>query len=74
MAPKLGKIGQEASDQDYEMHILLISKSRLKSSIGTSTLMAGFALVGVKCVRDLLAATVLEGPWFSLDPAKLVKE
>jgi hypothetical protein len=33
------------SDKDYEMHVLLISKSRLKLSIGTSTLMAGFALV-----------------------------
>ena len=39
--------GGEATDQDYEMHVLIISKSRLKSSIGTSTLMAGFALVGV---------------------------
>ena len=35
----------EASDQDYQTSILLISKSRLKSSINTSTLMAGFALV-----------------------------
>ena len=35
----------EITDQDYEMYVLLISKSRLKSSIGTSTLMAGFALV-----------------------------
>ena len=35
----------EASDQDYNTYILLISKSRLKSSISTSTLMAGFALV-----------------------------
>ena len=32
-------------EQDYKTYILLISKSRLKSSIGTSTLMAGFALV-----------------------------
>lgn len=37
--------GKELSDKDYEMHVLFISKSRLKSSIGTSTLMAGFALV-----------------------------
>ena len=36
---------KDVSDKDYEMHVLLISKSRLKSSIGTSTLMAGFALV-----------------------------
>ncbi len=36
----------EVTDQEYEMHVLVISKSRLKSSIGTSTLMAGFALVG----------------------------
>ena len=35
----------EVEDQDYQTYILIISKSRLKSSIGTSTLMAGFALV-----------------------------
>ncbi len=32
-------------DEEYQTYMLLISKSRLKSSIGTSTLMAGFALV-----------------------------
>jgi len=35
-------------EQDYKIYILLISKSRLKSSIGTSTLMAGFALVSIQ--------------------------
>ncbi len=39
----------EATDQDYHTYVLLISKSRLKSSIGTSTLMAGFALVSKTC-------------------------
>ncbi len=33
------------SDFDHEMHVLLLSKSRVKSSLGTSTLLAGFALV-----------------------------
>ena len=41
---------QDVSDRDYEMHVLLISKSRLKSSIGTSTLMAGFALVCINTI------------------------
>lgn len=44
---RMRRFSQEVSDRDYEMHVLLISKSRLKSSIGTSTLMAGFALVGM---------------------------
>lgn len=44
---RMRRFSQEVSDRDYEMHVLLISKSRLKSSIGTSTLMAGFALVGL---------------------------
>ena len=33
------------TDQEFEMHVLCISRSRLKSSMGTSTLLAGFALV-----------------------------
>ncbi len=36
------------SDFDHEMHVLLLSKSRVKSSLGTSTLLAGFALVSLK--------------------------
>ena len=40
----------DQEDRDYEMHVLVISKSRLKSSIGTSTLMAGFALVCYECL------------------------
>lgn len=35
------------TDQDYEMHMLLLSKSKVKSSLKTSTLMAGFALVRI---------------------------
>ncbi len=37
--------GKSHSDFDHEMHVLLLSKSRVKSSLGTSTLLAGFALV-----------------------------
>ena len=39
------KMHPNVTDYDHEMHALLLSKSRVKSSIGTSTLMAGFALV-----------------------------
>lgn len=38
---------QGFSDSQYELHVVLLSKSRLKSSIRTSTLMSGFALVSV---------------------------
>ena len=33
------------SDVQYELHVLMISKSKLKSSIRSSTLLAGFAIV-----------------------------
>ena len=40
------------TDQDYELHVLLLSRSKVKSSLKTSTLMAGFALVSVTFVWD----------------------
>ena len=38
------------SEQEYELHVIYLSKSKLKQSIATSTLMAGFALVSTKCL------------------------
>ena len=41
------------TDQDYELHVLLLSRSKVKSSLKTSTLMAGFALVSVVFVGEV---------------------
>lgn len=37
--------GMSVSVEDYEVHVVLLSTSKLKTSMRTSTLLAGFALV-----------------------------
>jgi hypothetical protein len=41
------------SRADVELHQIMLSRTRLKSSMRTSTLMAGFALVSLRCICTL---------------------
>ncbi len=38
-------LDSELSVEDYERYVVLLSTSKLKTSVRTSTLLAGFALV-----------------------------
>ena len=42
------------TDVEYELHVLMLSKSKLKSSIRSSTLLAGFALVTIITDRVII--------------------
>lgn len=52
---------EELSKEELELHQIMLSRTRLKSSMRTSTLMAGFALVRtdmLRCLSSLLSTAV----------------
>ena len=63
----MSTIRDDLSKEELELHQIMLSRTRLKSSMRTSTLMAGFALV-----RAHTAVGLWSHPSNGIDPAGLV--
>ena len=50
-------MNRDLSHDELDLHELMLRRSKLKSTVRTSTLLAGFAMVSYKCERHVFIAS-----------------
>ena len=60
-------LNRDLSHDELDLHELMLRRSKLKSTVRTSTLLAGFAMVSNQCEHHVLASrTVRRSLWLKL--------